>query len=134
MEIWFDSGIALLAALIASSGFWAYFQRKDRMKDATARLLMGLAYDKIATLGLGFIERGWVTKDEFEEFQKYLYKPYRELGGNGVAEKVMTEVSQLPLMAHSRYSEIIDAKRGNVLKECNHDKSRCPACGKEVHA
>ena len=132
MDAWVDSGIALIATFIASSGFWAYFQRKDKTRSATERLLMGLAYDKIATVGFSFIERGWVTKDEFEEFQKYLYMPYRELGGNGVAERVMTEVSHLPLMAYNRYSELINAKRGS--KEQVNDKPHCPHCGKDFYA
>ena len=131
VEVWVDSGIALAAALIASSGFWTYFQKRDKAKDATTRLLLGLAYGQIMTLGMTFIERGWVTKDEFEEFQKYLYRPYKELGGNGVAERVMTEVSGLPLMSHSRYTEVIDARRGN--KESTNEQ-RCSHCGQATPA
>jgi len=106
METWLQLALTSFVTLGASSGFWAYLQRKDRARSATTRLLMGMAYDTITTLGIAYIERGWVTKDEYEELRKYFYEPYRALGGNGVAERVMNEVSGLPFRPHSRYSEI----------------------------
>ena len=60
---------------------------------------MGLAYDKIVSVGIAFIERGWVSKDEYEEYQKYLVEPYKAMGGNGVAERIATEVGRLPFRA-----------------------------------
>jgi hypothetical protein len=58
---------------------------------------MGLASDKISYLGMTYILNGSITRDEFEDLRKYLYEPYVELGGNGTAERVMIEVSKLPL-------------------------------------
>jgi hypothetical protein len=106
METWLQLAITSIVTLGASTGFWAYLQHKDRAKTATTRLLMGMAYDTITTLGLAYIERGWVTKDEFEELNKYFFVPYKALGGNGVAERIMNEVSRLPFKSHSRYSGI----------------------------
>lgn len=105
--------ITSATTVLAGGGFWAWLQRRDTTKSATTRLMMGLAYDKLTTNGLTFIERGWVTKDEFEDYQKYLYEPYRELGGNGVAERIMLEVSQLPLKPKSKYADIVQAKKAN---------------------
>lgn len=73
--------------------------------------MLGLAYEKITNLGLYYIERGWITKDEFEDFRKYLFEPYKELGGNGVGERIMEEVSQLPLKTHRKYADIVQAKQ-----------------------
>jgi hypothetical protein len=67
---------------------------------------MGLAYDQLTTRGVGYIEQGWVTREEYGDFKKYYYDPYKALGGNGVADRIMEEVSGLPLMSHSRYAEI----------------------------
>lgn len=106
METWLQLALTSLVTLGASSGFWAYLQHKDRARSATTRLLMGMAYDTITTLGIAYIERGWVTKDEYEELRKYFFEPYKALGGNGVAERIMNEVSHLPFRSHSRYSEI----------------------------
>ncbi len=97
----------------ASSGFWAFFQHKGSAKDANSKLLMGLAYAKIVQLGLQYIEQGWISNDELEEFQKYLYEPYKALGGNGVAARIMTEVNSLPMRSANRYSQIAGASRSH---------------------
>lgn len=102
--------VTVFAAVAASSGFWAYMQHKDSEKSAVERLLMGLAYDKITTLGMGFIERGWVTQDEYEELRKYFYEPYKEFGGNGTAEKIMMEVSNLPFKSRNLHTEMLKAR------------------------
>ena len=46
--------------------------------------------------GMQYIERGWITKDEYDTLQD-LYKPYKKLGGNGSGTKIMNEVEKLPL-------------------------------------
>jgi hypothetical protein len=71
---------------------------------------MGLAYDKITHLGMSYIERGWISKDEYEEFRKYLFDPYKDNGGNGVAEAIMNQVSQLPMRSPNKYSELLQVK------------------------
>lgn len=88
--------ISIVASVGASSGFWAWFSKKTDTKSATNRLLLGLAYDRIITLGMQHIQKGWITKDEYDDFVKYLYSPYKEFGGNGLSEKIMNEVSRLP--------------------------------------
>ena len=108
MEPWLQAVIVSATTVLASSGFWAFVLKKSTSKTATTRLLMGLAYDKIAQVGLNHIERGWITKDEYEDFRKYLYEPYSELGGNGVSERIMAEVTALPLRTfNERYSQIV---------------------------
>lgn len=88
--------VTVLASVIASSGFWAWFTKKSDKKSATTQLLLGLAHDRIVFLGMQYIKRGWITKDEYDDFIKYLYTPYSNFGGNGLAEKVMEEVAKLP--------------------------------------
>lgn len=106
METWLQMILTAVGSVLASSGFWAYMQSKDRTKDASTQLLMGMAYDQITTLGIAYINRGYVTKDEYEELNKYFFAPYKELGGNGVAERIMEQVKSLPFRSHSRYSNI----------------------------
>ena len=111
MEPWVMALVASLASILASSGFWAYLAKRASMDTALKRLLLGMAYDKIASRGMSYIERGWISRDEYEEFRKYLWEPYAELGGNGVAQRIMEGVSLLPLRSHNIYSEIIPAQR-----------------------
>lgn len=97
--------IGMVAAVFASSGFWAYITKRsedrkkkaDQFTSAHSRLLLGLAHENIVTLGMAYKQRGYLTKDEFEDFVKYFYEPYTELGGNGLAERIHADVSRLPI-------------------------------------
>jgi len=64
---------------------------------------MGLAYYRVTHLGSTYIERGWITREELMEYQKYYVEPYKALGGNGIAERVYEEVARLPFHLHSKY-------------------------------
>ena len=55
-----------------------------------------------------YLERGWVTKDEYEDIVKYLYHPYSTFGGNGLADKVMEEVKRLPMISRPPYQMVDD--------------------------
>lgn len=113
MQEWIPLAATSAVTVVASGGFWAWVQSKDNTKSAMASLLLGLAYDKITTLGLSYIKRGWISKDEYEDFQRYLYEPYKAFGGNGVAERIMTEVSSLPIKSSYEiaYTSIVEAKK-----------------------
>jgi len=93
--------VGLVITVFASSGFWQWViyksQQKDRQKSAESRLLMGIAYSKICDLAGKYIERGNISKDEYSDLKKYLYDPYREMGGNGTCERLMKEVDKLPI-------------------------------------
>lgn len=98
--------ITIAASLTASSGFWAWFMRKTDKKSATTQLLLGLAHDRIIFLGMEYLKRGWLTKDEYDDFIKYLYNPYANFGGNGLAEKIKDEVTKLPLRNHGDIKDL----------------------------
>lgn len=91
-----------IAFLIFScTGFWKVLElvlnRVLSSKDQKAKMLLGLGHDRIVYLGTQYINRGYVTKDEYENLHDYLYIPYTKLGGNGTARKVMEEVEKLPM-------------------------------------
>lgn len=88
--------LTVICSVLASSGFWAYFTKKMDKNSAEKEMLIGLAHDRIIYLGMVYIERGWITQDEFENLHDYLYVPYEKLGGNGSAKKIMEEVKRLP--------------------------------------
>ena len=89
--------VTIVCAVLASSGFWAWLQKKDDKKSLQSQMLIGLAHDRIVALGMSYIERGWITKDEYENLRDYLYEPYKALGGNGSAKRVMEEVNKLKI-------------------------------------
>ena len=94
--------VTILCSIIASSGLWAYISKKADKKDVRTQMLIGLAHDRILTLGMHYLSRGdWITRDEYENLYEYLYKPYKEMGGNGSAQRVMAEIdSKLKIIAH----------------------------------
>jgi hypothetical protein len=87
--------IGIITAVLASSGFWYYVNKRLDSKDLYRKLLMGLAHDRIVYLCLKYIERGEITHDEYENLCNYLYQPYKELNGNGSIEKLIEEVKRL---------------------------------------
>ena len=89
--------ITFLASVMASSGFWIYMNKQLDKKDMKTLLLLGLAHDRITYLGLLYIQRGWITQDEYESLHQYLFAPYIEMGGNGSAKRIMCEVDKLPI-------------------------------------
>ena len=97
MEIGLPMFITIICSVIASSGFWAFCQKKMDKKDVTREMLLGLAHDRILYLGLTYIEREWITQDEYENLNDYLFLPYTKLGGNGTANRIMQEVNKLSI-------------------------------------
>ena len=89
--------ITIVCSCLASSGLWALIQRVLDRKDARTQMIVGLGHDRIIYLGLKYIERGYITQDEYENLTKWLYEPYEKLGGNGSAKRVMLEVNKLPI-------------------------------------
>ncbi|UNI72526.1 MAG: holin protein [Chaetfec virus UA24_144] len=91
--------ITVFCAVVASSGFWSYLQHKHAKNSAEARMLVGIGHDRIVYLGIRYLNRGYITPDEYKNLHNYLYVPYKELGGNGSAERIMKKVDNLPTRA-----------------------------------
>ena len=91
-----DIIVTLAVAVFGSTGFWTWLMNRNKKKTAEARLIMGLAYSEIIKRSEHYIKRGYIETEEYNELNKYLYQPYKEMGGNGTAEKLMKEVQQLP--------------------------------------
>lgn len=98
-------GITILCSVLASSGFWAYVMKKCDCKKTENDMLIGLGHDRIIYLGLKYIDRKYITQDEYENLNDYLYKPYKALGGNGSAERIMLEVNKLEIRKNGDYSK-----------------------------
>ena len=94
---WKQTLLTVLVTLLGSAGFWGFLDSRRAKKDANTRLLVGIAHDRITYLGMKYVERGSITRDEYENLYKYLYKPYERNGGNGSAKRIMQEVDKLPI-------------------------------------
>lgn len=89
--------VSIFCSVLASSGFWAFLQSHNNRNNAERQMLKGLAHDRIMELGLEYIDRGYLSKDEYENLHDYLYIPYKKLDGNGSAEHIMDIVKKLPV-------------------------------------
>lgn len=112
MEPWIQTMITVVCAVLASSGFWAWLQSRRDKKDAKTRMILGLGHDRLVVLSMKYIERGWVSSDEYEDLNKYLYLPYTEMGGNGTVKKLMGEVQKLPIR-HVSYMQQAKQEKEN---------------------
>lgn len=95
MSPWVELLVTIVCSIFASSGLWAFLQKRKDRKDGKTKLLIGLAHDRIMQSAVYYIDRGSITADEYENLYEYLYKPYKELGGNGSAERLMDEINHL---------------------------------------
>lgn len=93
--------LAIVATVFASTGFWTLINQlisnRKKKKSAETQMLMGLGHDRICYLGETYLDRGYISREEFENLHDYLFLPYQKLGGNGTAAKIMAEVDKLPL-------------------------------------
>lgn len=108
MEIWTQVAVPVIVALLTSTALWGVVSKvilkrmelaakRSKADEAERKLLVGLAHDRIIHLGMVYIDRDYITQDEYENLQVYLYEPYAEMGGNGSAKRVMEEVRKLPI-------------------------------------
>lgn len=88
--------LTIITSFLASSGLWAFLGSRLERNSAERELIVGIGHIEIAFFGMQFLERGWITQDEYDTMQE-LYKPYVKLGGNGSGTKIMKEIEKLPI-------------------------------------
>ena len=89
--------ITIICSVIASSGFWTFISKRRDNNNAEVKMILGLGHIKIIDICEKYIERGYITQEEYDSLYNYLYLPYKELGGNGTAERMVNEVKKLPI-------------------------------------
>ena len=102
METWVVPILTIVAgiitSLITSQGLWAHLSAKWQKDSAESELLRGLAHTRLMDLCEKYIDRGWITPEEYEDLVTYLYHPYLKLGGNGTVKKMVdNEINRLPI-------------------------------------
>lgn len=88
--------LTIVTALLASSGLWAFLEKKLERSNSERDLLVGIGHIELVFFGMQYLERGWITRDEYETMRS-LFEPYDKLGGNGSGAKIMKELENLPI-------------------------------------
>lgn len=92
----------VVVAMFASTGFWTlvsniYQDRRKPKETPERRALLGLLHENLMGKCNYYINQGWISVEDYEDLQHYIYEPYRDLGGNGTGERALSEVNKLPL-------------------------------------
>lgn len=87
----------IITTLLGSSGIWMLAKTRFDRNNSEDQLLLEVAKNQLIVLGRSYLERGYITMDEYEEYEAE-YKLYAALGGNGLAKRVFKQVDELPMM------------------------------------
>ena len=90
----------LLSAVLSSPGIWALVKTKTDNNNNVAKLILAVSKNQLITLGRTYLDRGYITMDEYEEYEAE-YRVYSALGGNGLARRVFEQVDDLPMMPNN---------------------------------
>lgn len=107
--------VALISAL-TSSGVLAFVQslinrrdKKTNKETESSKMLLGLGHYQIMVLTDKCIRRGAITLKEKQTLE-YLYRPYREMGGNGDCEIGYNACAQLKIISQEEAQSLDDRK------------------------
>lgn len=89
--------LAIILAIFGSTAFWELLKWLLDRRSTKTKLLIGLAHNQLVATCETYIERGYITLEEYNSLRQYLYEPYIELGGNGMAVRLIKEVDGLPI-------------------------------------
>ena len=113
--------IVIVTAVFASSGFWAFliavFNKLMEKKSAKNMMIKGLGHDRIIFLCERYLDKGWISSDDFENLHDYLFLPYAKMGGNGTAAKLMEDVRKLPSHPTSVAAKATKSGKSSASKE-----------------
>lgn len=88
--------ITAVVTILTSGGLWTYLQYRHNQDNSQTRLIRGIGYTMLINQSTSYIRRGKISRSEFVELHRMLYQPYKELGGNGAAERAFNLVRDLP--------------------------------------
>lgn len=107
--------LEIILSILGSSSLTSFIMflinRRDSIKEnkkadtsARAKMLIGLGHDRILDITDKIIKRGGITLKEKRNL-RYLYEPYKELGGNGDCEIGYDVCLKLPVLSEEEAIE-----------------------------
>lgn len=105
--------ITVVVAVLGSNGLWTWIQSRSTAKSARDRMILGLGHAEIFRVAEKYIHRNGITLSELDDLEKYLYKPYADMGGNGTAAAIVQKCKELPIISEQ------EAERRDVRESQN---------------
>lgn len=95
-----DLVLGIIVSVFASTGFWTlintiYVNRLNK-KSVERKALLGLLHEELKARCEEYLRVGKISLQDYEDLRKYVYDPYRDLGGNGTGEDLFNKVKTLP--------------------------------------
>ena len=90
----------IITTLLGGSGMWAWVKAKSDRNNTSRSLLLEVSKNQLIALGRTYIDRGYITMDEYEEYEAE-YELYTSIGGNGLARRVFKQVDDLPIVPNN---------------------------------
>lgn len=87
----------LITTVLSGPGIWAWAKTRTVHNNSEDRLLLQVAKNQLVSQGREYLNRGYITMDEYEEYESE-FKVYESLGGNGLARRIFKQVDDLPMM------------------------------------
>lgn len=82
--------------IFGSVGFWTFVQHWIDKKSTSRQAMLGIMYLGVKMSCNTLLKKGWASTEEIEDIEKYMYEPYKAMGGNGTAEMLVNKVKGLP--------------------------------------
>lgn len=103
--------VETVIAILCSSSFSSlliYFitrhdkkkEKEEEMNSAVAKMILALGHDRLIHLTDQYIAKGEITVKEKRNL-RYLYEPYKALGGNGDCEIGYNACEKLPVISNT---------------------------------
>ncbi len=90
-----QDALLILLSLVASSGVFVFVYNQVNRRKRQTELLLSLVQVHIIHMCQVHLDRRYITKREYDDLYNYFYKPYKDLGGNGLADILMPQISKL---------------------------------------
>ena len=90
----------LITTVLSGPGIWAWAKTRAQHNDSEEKLLLQVAKNQLVIQGRVYLNRGYITMDEYAEYESE-YKVYSALGGNGLARRIFKQVDELPMMPNN---------------------------------
>lgn len=98
-----DLIVTIVLSCLGSAGLWTIINtllnrrfKKTDDNDLIKKALKGLLYTDCLGWGDKYIEQGWISIDDYNDFRRYHYEPYKALGGNSAVDRVEATLKNLP--------------------------------------